>query len=119
MWNRRSRIHADLILIGSILLIGLLLYGIIEYGIKRQGNVVVISLDNEVYEEVNLDNNQEISIKENGSTNIIVIRDKKVYMKDATCKNHICVNHNPISKVGETIVCLPNKILIEIVEDSD
>ena len=35
-------------------------------------------------------------------------------MIDATCPDHICVNQKEISKTGETIVCLPNKVIVEI-----
>lgn len=45
---------------------------------------------------------------------IMVIEDGKVYMQEADCPNQICVHHTPISHRGETIVCLPNRIVIEI-----
>lgn len=48
------------------------------------------------------------------NTNTIEIKDGKVDMIDSDCKNQICVNHIPIEKVGETIVCLPNKIVVVI-----
>ena len=40
--------------------------------------------------------------------------DCSLYMSDATCKNKICVNTGKISKKGESIVCLPNKTIVEI-----
>ena len=38
-------------------------------------------------------------------------------MKDANCPDKICEGHNKISYKGETIVCLPHKVVIEIVAD--
>ena len=35
-------------------------------------------------------------------------------MISADCHNHDCVNHRPISKDGENIICLPHKIVIQI-----
>ena len=45
---------------------------------------------------------------------IMIIKDGEVYMQEADCPNQICVHHAPISHKGETIVCLPNRIIIEI-----
>ena len=36
---------------------------------------------------------------------------KKSYKNDK-----ICVNHAAISKKGETIVCLPHKVVVEVVD---
>ena len=47
---------------------------------------------------------------------VMVIDGTKVYMESADCPNQICVHHGAISHTGETIVCLPNRVVIEIVE---
>lgn len=44
----------------------------------------------------------------------LVIDDGAAYMESADCPNQICVHHNPVSHKGETIVCLPNRIIVEI-----
>lgn len=46
--------------------------------------------------------------------NIFEIRGEVVDMIEAECPDQLCVLHNPISKPGETIVCLPNKVVLEI-----
>ena len=35
-------------------------------------------------------------------------------MRKADCKDQICADHKAIEKSGETIVCLPHKVVIEI-----
>ena len=42
------------------------------------------------------------------------IKDGKVTMKEADCRDQICADHKAIEKSGETIVCLPHKVVIEI-----
>ena len=37
----------------------------------------------------------------------------------ANCSNQVCVEHDPISQVGEEIVCLPHGMVIEIVASED
>lgn len=49
--------------------------------------------------------------------NTIVIKDRAVYMENASCPDQICVHHKAVSKNGESIICLPNEVYIEI-EDS-
>ena len=47
---------------------------------------------------------------------ILVIFDGKADMESADCPNQICVHHSAISHTGETIVCLPNRVVIEVIE---
>ena len=42
------------------------------------------------------------------------IKDGKVNMLFSTCKNQICVEHSEIDSTNESIVCLPNRVSIEI-----
>ena len=35
-------------------------------------------------------------------------------MESSTCKNQICVEHGKISLKGDSIVCLPNRVVVEI-----
>lgn len=82
-----------------------------KFGQKTPAQVVV-KVDGEVKEVYRLSKNREIQIND---TNVLVIQDKKVTMTEADCPDQICVKHRPISKNGETIVCLPNKVIVEIV----
>lgn len=50
----------------------------------------------------------------NDGKNTVVIYDHEVYMKEASCPDQICVHHKKISKNGESIICLPNEVYIEI-----
>ena len=56
-----------------------------------------------------------------GSYNLLVIQDGKADVTEASCPDGICVNHRAISKQGQSIVCLPNKVVVEIEngEESD
>ena len=46
--------------------------------------------------------------------NTLIIKDGYVYMKSANCKNNICVHTGKIHKKGESIICLPNKVIAQI-----
>lgn len=64
-----------------------------------------------------------IEINSEGHINKIVIRDNTISMIDADCPDLLCVYQGNISKVGQSIVCLPNKVMVEIkgnkIEDDD
>jgi hypothetical protein len=42
------------------------------------------------------------------------IQDKKVWVEKAPCPNKLCMRQGKISKPGESIICLPNRIVITI-----
>lgn len=79
----------------------------------QESDKVVVSVDGEVYGTYPQYIDQEIKINE---TNVLLIKDGKVDMIEANCPDKICVDHVEIFNTGETIVCLPNKVVVEIQE---
>lgn len=55
---------------------------------------------------------------EEGQINLIERDGKKAYMAHANCPDSLCVKQGEISEVGETIVCLPHRVLLEVVSES-
>ncbi len=51
--------------------------------------------------------------------NVVVISGGKVSVTEASCKNQVCVKHGPISRSGESIVCLPNRLVVRIENGSE
>ena len=58
----------------------------------------------------------EDRIIEISDKNVCEIKDGAAYMKEADCPDRLCVGEKPISKNGETIVCLPNRVILKITE---
>ncbi len=84
------------------------------------GNLVRITVDGEEYGTYDLDTDQEIPIEIDGEvTNTLVIRDGKADMIEADCPDQLCVNMNAISAESETIVCLPNKVVAEVISSEE
>lgn len=46
--------------------------------------------------------------------NTLLVEDGKCTMVHADCKDQICIHMAPVSQVGETIICLPHKFLVEV-----
>ncbi len=83
---------------------------------EGEGVKAVVTVDGSVHSEYSLkeDRDIQIDIPEVGF-NAFEIKNGKLDMLDADCRDGICVDHAPISLNGETIICLPHKLVIEIV----
>ncbi len=47
-----------------------------------------------------------------GGSNTVVIRDGGCYVREADCPDGICMRRGRIDKNGESIVCLPHRLVI-------
>ena len=61
----------------------------------------------------------EPKLPEETSYNLISVADGSVIMEAADCKDQICVRHKPISSTGESIICLPHRLVVEMIGDAD
>lgn len=110
-------------LILLVVLIALVVMLIMISG-NQQGNQVHITADG-ITKTYSLSDKQRIRIRKSKDLtgeqvdigNTIVIDNGQVYMEDADCPDQVCVHHKPISKNGETIICLPNQVFVEVEND--
>lgn len=102
----------DLILIAAIFVIAGIFFGVHAIQGKTEHASVEIHVDGELYGTYELSKNQIINIQD---TNTLEIRDGEAKMKKADCPDQICVNQKAISKAGESIICLPNKVVVSVV----
>ena len=108
----------DLILGATLLLFALAAY-LLAGLYSREGSRVVIRVDKEVFGIYDLTVDKTVPVTGEGFSNILVIRDGKADMTEADCPDRICVKHRPVSRVGETIVCLPHKVVVEVIGEGD
>lgn len=107
----------DIILIVVILLAAIGEFEILRWT-QRDGSRVVVTVDGKQVCESRLSNDQVYEIPVEDGKNVLEIKDRSVRMKEADCPDQICKKHKAITKVGETIVCLPHKVVIEIQSDT-
>ena len=85
---------------------------------REQGSQVIVFQDGVEQGRYLLSEEQEVEIAFNQESqegkNILRIRDGSADMIYADCPDQLCVNQKEIDKVGETIVCLPHKIGVEV-----
>lgn len=101
----------DIILIASILVIAIAFFLIVELT-KEEGAGVVVKVDGVEVAEYSLSKSGTYPL--NGGTNILVIEDGRAYLSDANCPDKLCVHQGKISRTGEVITCLPNKLTVTV-----
>lgn len=89
----------------------------------ESGGQVTVTVDGEVYGTYDMDskNARTVDIKDadGNVTNTFVIQDGTADMISADCPDKLCVDQHAISAVGETIVCLPNKVVLEVTDGEE
>lgn len=104
----------DLILICSVLVLAAAFW-LVPRAVGFFGNSkeqkLRITVSGEEYGTYSLEEDQVIKV---GDTNVCEIKDKKVNMISADCPDQLCIHQRTIQLQGETIVCLPNKVVLEI-----
>lgn len=78
----------------------------------------VLSVDGKEIKTFDLsDNSQAYTYRyedKDGDYNLIEVKGNRIRIKEADCGDQICVRRGWIDQSGETIVCLPHKLLIEV-----
>ena len=82
-----------------------------------EGSNIMITVDGKEYGTYSLFEEQMITIGEGDTQNIIEIKGGKAYMKDASCPDQLCMDQKEISFDKESIICLPNKVVITVISD--
>ncbi len=106
----------DFILAAVIILLaaaGLLL----SNGLKSEGEYAVIKIDGkEVFKYALSENVRTVISSDEKSENVFVIENGEAFIESANCKDQICVKHKKIKNEGESIICLPHKVVVEITD---
>ena len=104
----------DTILICGLLGGSLLLGSALALG-RTDGDTVIVRISGETIAEFSQSRNTEYRIEgANGGMNALVIQDGEVWLEDASCPDQLCVHQGHIRHAGESIICLPNEVVVAI-----
>ena len=109
--SSKRKIKNDVFFIAALVLLSVLV-GLGFYIFRTGGDTVRVTVDGNFYGEFSLAEDCTEQIVSDGGYNVLVIKDGKAYVESASCPDGICAAHKPISRDGESIVCLPNKVVI-------
>ena len=121
-----KKLEAAIVII--ILILSMSAIVIMKYqGMNNTENSVVIKVDNEVIKKIELGNNstEEIIVydfKFDNNIGYLEVNNSKVRMVEMTkdiCPKGICSDTGWIDKTYQSIVCLPNKIIVAFEGNQD
>lgn len=76
---------------------------------------VEVYFDGKIIDKINLLETKIITVETELGQNVIEVKDGKAAMVEADCRDQICIKSGSIEKVNRNIVCLPNRVHVQIV----
>ena len=112
----------DIVIIAVLILLSftphLIFFKTSQKGSKN--NYAIIQVDGKIHKKIGLSNVkkvEKVNLNLPKGKNTLLIKNNSIQMKSANCNDALCVKQGNISKVGQTIICLPHKLIIEIKGD--
>ncbi len=103
----------DLILIAAVLAVAIL-FGVAMLFLRSAGAMeVTVEIDGQTVAILRLDTDTELPLS-TGHT--VIVKNGAVYVAQAPCRDLICEKTPPADRAGDTIVCLPCKVIITVRE---
>ena len=110
---------ADLLLLAAALVFGAVLAAVLLL-LRSPGGTVQVRVAGAVTAGYPLDVDASYTITgANGGTNLLVIEDGAARIEEASCPDGVCVHTGRIRRNGQSIVCLPNQVVVEIVSETE
>ena len=119
--NKTEQKHAgprytrDLMIVAVLLLAALALFFLMRSRQERDtgiGAQAVVTVDGREIGRYPLRKSGTFSL--NGGTNILVVENGEAWVSEAACPDKVCMGMGKISRNGEFIACLPNRLLIVV-----
>lgn len=104
---------ADIILVLVLLLVAAAA-GIFMLAVRDTGGEAVVLRDGQEILRLPLSEDAEQVITEGEGSNTVVIQDGAASVTQANCPDKVCVHTGEIRYEGQTIVCLPHKLVVKI-----
>ena len=110
----------DVIIIVALIIISFIPEGVMFISNINRHNTLYVEVYSEgkLYKKLPLNKDSgdtSITIDNELGENIIEINNEQVKIIDADCHDKICVKAHAISKPGESLICLPHKLVVRII----
>jgi len=102
----------DWIICGFVTILFLL--SLFVYSKQKHGDTVLIYHQNQEIYQLPLNQDNEIVFQGALSEMHVIIKNKKAWVEESGCPNKICQKMGKIESSGQTIICIPNKVLVVV-----
>ncbi len=110
----------DWILFATLTILTLIAFVIMAIARLGNGSTIRITVDGKEYGQYALTENQEIPIISDKKTcNVVKIENGAAFMLKANCPDHLCMHQGKISSQSQSIVCLPNHVVVTVEGNDD
>ncbi|MDO5299571.1 MAG: NusG domain II-containing protein [Clostridia bacterium] len=105
----------DIIIVACALLAAGVLYLVSQVSLGGTMSTVVVTVDGRevLRKPLAVEDSYEIR-QEDGSVNVITVENGAVYMKEANCRDGLCISQGKMKNAAKTIVCLPHKLVVRL-----
>ena len=111
---KQKTLKNDILLICALLLLALAVWGVLRLT-RDAGSEAVVTVDGQIVLTVPLSREATLAVGENlGFRNVVEVADGRVRVSDADCPDRLCVRQGWIRYDGESIVCLPHKLVVTV-----
>jgi len=112
----------DKILIGLVIMVSMLMFFTINRnGLDHQNKYASIQVNGEEIKKITLDSStgkKTYPIKSNFGYNLIEIDGEDVRVIESDCRDKLAIKQGKINKIGDILVCMPNRMVVEIKSDT-
>lgn len=106
----------DIILFLVLIVLGAGSFVLIKTNLKP-GNEADVYIDGSLVQTIDMTKDDTYVFDTEKGTNTVTVADGEICVTEADCPDKICVNMGWVSRSGETITCLPHKLVIEVHND--
>ena len=111
---KRKTLKNDILLVAALLLVALAAWGLLRLT-RARGAEAVVTVDGATVAALPLSEDAVLTVGEGqGFSNVIEVSGGRVRVRDADCPDRLCVRTGWVSRDGESIVCLPHKLVVTV-----
>lgn len=109
VWLRKR----DIILCIVLIAVGITCW-LVMWFVLPAGNTADVYIDGKMVQTIDITVDDAYEFSTDRGSNTVVVESGKIRVSDADCPDKVCVDMGWKSRRGETITCLPHKLVIEI-----
>ena len=111
---KKKTLKNDILLVCALLLVALAAWGALRLT-RTKGGEAIVTVDGELAATIPLTVDATVPIGTGqGFRNVVEVSGGRVRVADADCPDRLCVRQGWISYDGESIVCLPHKLVVTV-----
>lgn len=108
----------DIKLVIILFCIVIVIFFVIKFN-KKEGNMAEVYYEDKLILSIDLNKNGEYVVDGELGDVVLEVRDNKIRVKKENSPKNICSKEGYISDSSRTLICLPNKIVVKVVGESE